>query len=90
MSPVRGDNESSEGPSVMVFDWEEAKYVWTRHKGKIVGAAAGFLIGLLIIRYGFWRTLLMVSLAAGGLWLGSLLDREGWENLYDRVTRRYR
>lgn len=74
----------------MSIDWDKAKSGWAEHKGKIIGTAVGFVGGLFIIRYGFWRTLLVAVLVAGGLWLGSLLDREGWESLYERVTRRGR
>lgn len=74
----------------MNTEWENVKALWDAHKGKIIGTVVGLLVGLFIIRYGLWRTLFVAALVAGGLWLGSLLDREGWESLYDRVSRRDR
>lgn len=66
---------------------ERLSAVWDEHKGKIVGVAAGLLAGVLILRYGFWRTLFVAVLVTVGLWCGAWIDREGWTGVADRVAR---
>lgn len=74
----------------MSIDWDKAKSGWIEHRGKIIGTTVGLIAGLFIIRYGFWRTLLVAAFVGAGLWVGSLIDGEGWESLYDKVVRRGR
>lgn len=60
--------------------------VWEEHKGKIVGIAGGLAVGLFILRHGFWRTIFVAALVAVGLWLGAVVDREGWAGVSNRLA----
>lgn len=51
--------------------WEE---IWYNHRGAFLGAIIAFLIGILILTIGFWRTLLLVILVFLGFFIGSQLD----------------
>lgn len=61
--------------------------IWHDHKGKIVGVALGLVVGLFILKYGFWRTAFVALLVAVGLWLGMMVDREGWAGVMERFAR---
>lgn len=74
----------------MRFDWDAIITTIVEHRGKIAGALAGLLLGWLVIRFGFWRALLVTFFIAGGIWLGAMFDNEGWGDLYDGFVRRRR
>lgn len=74
----------------MSIDREELHATFMRHKGKIVGATFGLILGWLVIRYGFLRALLATAFVVGGFSFGSIVDREGWERVYDALVRRSR
>ncbi len=42
--------------------------------GKIVGLLVSFFLGLFLIIFGFWKTLLLISLVLLGYLLGKLYD----------------
>lgn len=63
--------------------------IW-RHKGKVAGAALGLALAWLTLRYGFWRALLAWAFVVVGLAFGALVDRVGWERVYDVLVRRRR
>lgn len=53
---------------------------------QIIGAAAGVVIGLMILFIGFFRTLLLVALGALGWWLcGSRTVPQGLKDLAARI-----
>ena len=70
--------------------WQEA---WARHAGKITGAAAGFVFGLLVMWVGLFWTLFIAAATWIGYVLGSRLDDgtfeapEWWERLRARDRR---
>lgn len=74
----------------MSIDREQLLATFMQHKGKIVGAVLGLILGWLAIRYGFWRAMLAAAFVAVGFAFGSLVDREGWEQVYDMLVRRRR
>lgn len=41
---------------------------------RIAATLLGFIVGILMLTIGFWRTLLLVLLTLGGYLLGKLLD----------------
>ena len=65
---------------------EQLSEIWDEHKGKIVGIVGGLAVGLFILRHGFWRTAFVGALIAVGLWLGAVVDREGWPGVAERVA----
>ncbi|MDP4125799.1 MAG: DUF2273 domain-containing protein [Bacillota bacterium] len=44
------------------------------HPGKLIGTSFGFLLGLLIVTLGFWRTLALTLFAVTGFVLGKRQD----------------
>ncbi|MFS8524522.1 MAG: DUF2273 domain-containing protein [Limnochordales bacterium] len=74
----------------MTTDREGLLAAFLEHKGKIVGAVFGLILGWLVIRYGFWRGMLAAAFVAAGFFIGALVDREGWDGLYDILVRRRR
>lgn len=58
--------------------WRE---IWEQHSGKIVGATAGLLIGILIITFGFFRTLFVLLCIVAGYIIGKKIDEK--EDLMD-------
>jgi uncharacterized membrane protein len=48
-----------------------------RHQGKVVGVIIGLLAGLLIIIFGFWRTVFIAICILAGFFLGKRFDDEG-------------
>ncbi|MCW3490271.1 DUF2273 domain-containing protein [Dethiobacter alkaliphilus] len=56
------------------------------HWGKVVGGLIGLIIGLSIILFGFWRSVLLFTCIALGIYLGRMFDRhEGLQNFLQRV-----
>ncbi len=74
----------------MSADRERLLAMLVEHKGKIVGAVLGLVLGWLVIRYGFWRGMLAAAFVAAGFFIGALVDREGWDGVYDMLVRRRR
>lgn len=74
----------------MQMDWERIVTIVLANRGKLIGGLIGVLVGWLTIRYGFWRALVFTIFVLAGLWIGAVLDREGWEGFYDRLGGRRR
>jgi len=72
------------------MDWERIVTIVLANRGKLIGGLIGVLVGWLTIRYGFWRALVFTIFVLAGLWIGAVLDREGWEGFYDRLGGRRR
>jgi uncharacterized membrane protein len=53
----------------------------------LVGAAAGLVLGLLLVIFGFWKTLFILALTALGYYLGHrfFTNREDFRNLLDKI-----
>jgi len=58
--------------------WRE---IWEQHSGKIIGASAGLLIGILILTFGFFRTLFVLVCVIAGYIIGKKIDEK--EDLMD-------
>jgi uncharacterized membrane protein len=57
----------------------------SEHWGKVLGGVIGLLIGLTIIIFGFWRSMLLFGCVALGIYLGRMFDRhDGLQNLLHR------
>jgi len=50
--------------------------IWQQHSGKIVGVALGFILGVLIICFGFFRTLFVMLCVAAGFVVGKRIDEK--------------
>lgn len=63
------------------------KALWARHRGKLVGALCGFLLGVLMAVVGVFWGLVIFGLTAGGFLLGRRFDedREGLEEWLERL-----
>ena len=50
--------------------------VWAfdNHPGKLIGTSLGLFLGLLMVTFGFWRTLVLVLFAVVGFVLGKRQD----------------
>ena len=50
--------------------------VWAidNHPGKLIGTSVGFVLGLLMVTLGFWRTLVLTLLTILGFMLGKRQD----------------
>jgi uncharacterized membrane protein len=59
---------------------------FVEHWGKILGGALGLIVGLCILLFGFWRSLLLFFCIAVGVYLGRLFDRhEGLQGILQRI-----
>ena len=55
------------------------------HWGKVVGGLIGLTVGLTVIVFGFWRSLLLFACIGIGIYLGKMFDRhEGLQNVLQR------
>lgn len=50
--------------------------LWYNHSGKILGCAAGFLIGILIIAFGFFKTIFLLFCIVSGYLIGKRIDEK--------------
>ena len=44
--------------------------------GKLVGAVAGLIVGVILIQFGFWEAIFLVVCMAIGWWVGATLFKE--------------
>ncbi|HWQ89865.1 MAG TPA: DUF2273 domain-containing protein [Desulfitobacteriaceae bacterium] len=49
-------------------------WAWQNHPGKLIGISLGFILGLLVVVMGFWKTLVLVLFVAAGYVLGKRED----------------
>lgn len=57
------------------------------HRGKVLGVVFGLVVGLLIILFGFWKSLFVIFCIIIGYLLGRRFDEgpgEGWERFFDK------
>ncbi len=58
--------------------WEKfITHVLEYHRGKAIGIIAGLIAGILIVVYGFWKTLLIILCIVIGYGIGKSLDENG-------------
>lgn len=50
--------------------------LWQHHSGKIVGVTVGLVLGLLIITFGFFRTLFILLCVIAGYVVGKRIDEK--------------
>lgn len=50
--------------------------MWQHHSGKIVGVTFGFVLGVLIIIFGFFRTLFVLLCVIAGYVVGKRIDEK--------------
>ncbi|HVJ48919.1 DUF2273 domain-containing protein [Desulfitobacterium sp.] len=55
------------------------------HPGKLMGTIAGFLVGLLVVLLGFWKTLVLFLFVMIGFMLGKRQDEH--KKLFDWLDR---
>lgn len=75
-------------------DWKALwQDLWSRHAGKISGAALGFLLGLMVKWVGLFWTLFIAAVTGLGYTLGARLDdgtldaADWWERIRARGRR---
>lgn len=60
------------------------------HPGKLIGTSVGFLLGLLMVTLGFWRTLILALFAVLGFILGKRQDDyQTMTTWLERIIKRY-
>ncbi|MBC7342205.1 MAG: DUF2273 domain-containing protein [Clostridia bacterium] len=60
------------------MDWREMlAYLFTQHRGKLVGTLIGLGIGLLIAFFGLWRAVVILLLMVTGYLVGKSIDQSG-------------
>lgn len=56
--------------------WERLLYfVLEQHRGKAIGIFLGLIASILIISYGFWKTIFIIVCIALGYFIGKEIDR---------------
>ncbi|WP_245823881.1 DUF2273 domain-containing protein [Sporomusa malonica] len=50
--------------------------IWQHHSGKLLGVLLGFLFGILVITFGFFRTLFVVFCVVAGYVVGKRIDQK--------------
>ncbi|MBP2642269.1 MAG: hypothetical protein H6Q67_156 [Firmicutes bacterium] len=50
--------------------------VWQQHSGKILGVLTGLILGVLIICFGFFRTLFVLVCVIAGYVVGKRIDEK--------------
>lgn len=66
--------------------------VWAidNHPGKLIGTSVGFLLGLLMVTLGFWRTLVVSLFVVLGFFLGkSQDDHQNITAWLERILKKY-
>ncbi|MEL7602330.1 MAG: DUF2273 domain-containing protein [Bacillota bacterium] len=70
-------------------DWKQQFRAYlSEHKWSVLLVLAGIVISILIFTINFWRTLLLCLIVGVCFFIGSLMDKGGWElvkSFLDRV-----
>lgn len=45
-----------------------------RHRGKIIGAVVGVILGWMVLSFGLWRTVFVLACVAIGVYVGACID----------------
>lgn len=66
---------------------EILQYLLENHLGKVLGLLLGFAVGILIILFGFWKSIFIIICVTVGYLLGKRFDQEGslgdwWDHLF--------
>lgn len=67
--------------------WEKLfLIIMEEHRGKAIGIILGLLASILVITYGFWRTLFIIFCIAAGYLIGKKLDEnQSFDNWLRKV-----
>ena len=59
----------------------------TNHPAAWIGGSVGFLLGLFLILFGFWKTLFIIILTGAGFYIGKkfLSNKDDLKELLDKI-----
>jgi len=67
-------------------DREMVREIWQHHSGKISGVTIGFVLGVLIITFGFFETLFVLLCVIAGYVVGKRIDeKEDLADILDKL-----
>ncbi len=73
-------------------DWkEQLKDRLSTRRWTVILIVLSIVIGVLILTINFWRTLLLVILVAVSYFIGSMMDKGGWEmvkTFFERILQK--
>lgn len=52
------------------------KELLLNHRGKVIGVSLGFLIGVIVLVIGFWKTFFLCLCIGLGYWIGGMTDKK--------------
>lgn len=56
------------------------------HRGKFFGVLLGFVVGIIILIIGFWKTVFLALCGLVGYWIGGISDKkERFTSFLDRI-----
>jgi uncharacterized membrane protein len=63
-------------------------YILRSYKGRIIGLVAGFIVAILLIIFGFFKTLIIVILTTLGWFIGRKFDgnTDSFLEMLDKIT----
>ncbi|MBP2653005.1 MAG: hypothetical protein H6Q73_574 [Firmicutes bacterium] len=68
------------------MDRKVLEEIWQQHSGKIIGGFLGFALGILIICFGFFRTIFVLICVIAGYVIGKRIDeKEDIMEILDRL-----
>ncbi len=57
--------------------WDKMfSYILENHRGKAIGLLLGLIAGIMVISYGFWKTLFIFLCIIGGFLIGKAVDEQ--------------
>ncbi|SEN22556.1 DUF2273 domain-containing protein [Lihuaxuella thermophila] len=60
--------------------------IWLQYGGRILGTLIGFVLGLIYLFAGFWKTLFFAILVGLGFFIGKQLDhKEDFKQIIDLI-----
>ncbi|MCL2817471.1 MAG: DUF2273 domain-containing protein [Clostridiales bacterium] len=48
--------------------------LWDNHRGKIIGVLVALFFGIIVLSFGFWKTLFLLACILVGLFIGYHID----------------
>ena len=68
--------------------WDNILIEFLQHRGKIIGLLIGLLFALMVINYGFWRTVFIVFCLYFGFVIGKRIDEhESLKSIFGKILR---
>lgn len=68
------------------MDKEVVSMIWDQYSGRIICTFLAVFLGIVYLKFGFWKMLFFLFLVISGYFVGQYIDRKaGWKEAIDKI-----